>query len=245
MITGVSKGLGSAFFDEFSSAGDRVLAIGRRFTESQYARERAEPQRIRLRPTDLAYPASLPSAAELASFVHGASEIILIHNAATVRPVGAIGSLPADQIGYAASVNFVAPMMLTNALLGTGVIRPTGEGAGAVAVPLTVLFISSGAAHRPVGGWSVYTATKRGAEAFFDSLSAQHADDGRVRVININPGVMDTEMQEQLREYAKSGTYFPDRERFVNLHANRELPHPVDVARKIIADTLHWAPTGR
>ncbi|MFC7480062.1 SDR family NAD(P)-dependent oxidoreductase [Luedemannella flava] len=239
LITGVSKGLGSAFFEEFVGAGDRVLAIGRRFTENQYARERAEPQRIRLRVTDLAYPASLPTAAELASFVHGASEIILIHNAATVRPIGAIGTLPPDQVAYAASVNFVAPILLTNALLATGVIRPTGEGAGAAAVPLTVLFISSAAAHRPVGGWAVYAATKRGAEAFFDGLSAQHAEDGRVRVININPGVMDTEMQEQLREYAKSGVYFPDGERFVSLHTHRELPHPLEVARKIIADTLH------
>ncbi|GAA1749367.1 SDR family NAD(P)-dependent oxidoreductase [Luedemannella helvata] len=238
VITGVSKGLGSAFFEEFVTSGNRVLAIGRRFTDSQYARERAEPQRVRLRPADLAYPASLPSAAELASFTHGASEIVLIHNAATVRPVGAIGTLPDDQIIHAASVNFVAPMILTNALLGTGVARPAGEGAGN-ATALTVLFISSGAAHRPVGGWSVYTATKRGAEAFFDTLSAQHADDKRVRVINVNPGVMDTEMQEQLRQYAASGAYFPDAERFVNLHATGGLPRPVEVARKIIADTLH------
>jgi benzil reductase ((S)-benzoin forming) len=238
VITGVSRGLGSAFFDEIVAGGDRVLAIGRRFTDAQYARERAEPQRVRLRPTDLSYPASLPSAAELASFVHGASEVVLIHNAATVRPVGAIGTLPDDQITYAAAVNFTSPIILTNALLGTGVIRPTGEGAGAAAVPLTVLFISSGAAHRSVGGWSVYTATKRGAEAFFDSLKAQHPEDGRVRVINVNPGVMDTSMQEQLREYANSGTYFPDRDRYLGLHASGQLPHPLEIARKILADTL-------
>lgn len=238
MITGVSGGLGSAFFDEFAAGGDRILAISRRFTDSQYARERAEPQRIRLRQTDLSYPTSLPTAAELASFVHEASDIVLIHNAAVVRPVGAIGTLPDDQIAYAAAVNFTSPMILTNALLGTGIIRPTGEGAGGAAVPLTVLFISSAAAHRTTGGLAVYAAAKRGAEAFFDALGAQHADDARVRVINVNPGTMDTAMQEQLRGYAATGTYFPDGERYVRLHADGELPSPVDVARTIIADTL-------
>jgi NAD(P)-dependent dehydrogenase (short-subunit alcohol dehydrogenase family) len=238
VITGVSGGLGAALFDEFRIAGDRLLALGRRFTDAQHAAERSEPQRIRLRQTDLSYSNALPTAAELSSFVHGAQEVVLVHNAAVVRPVGAIGALPPDQVSYAVAVNLTAPMLLTNALLGAGVIRQSGDLAGQAAYPLTVVFVSSGAAHRTVGGWSVYSATKRGAEAFFDTLSAQHGEDERVRVVNVNPGVMDTSMQATLRQYAAGNAYFPDRDRFVSMHTNGELASPVDVARKIIAETL-------
>lgn len=238
VITGVSGGLGSALFDEFRMAGDKVLALGRRFTDTQHAAERSDPQRIRLRQTDLSYATALPTAAELSSFVHGAQEVVLVHNAGVIRPVGAVGALPPDQVAYAVAVNLTAPILITNALLGAGVLRQGGDQAGTAAYPLTVVYISSGAAHRTIGGWSVYGATKRGAEAFFDTLSAQHADDERVRVVNINPGVMDSPMQATIRQYAASNAYFPDRDRFVAMHANGELASPVDVARKIIAETL-------
>jgi NAD(P)-dependent dehydrogenase (short-subunit alcohol dehydrogenase family) len=49
----------------------------------------------------------------------------------------------------------------------------------------------------------------------------------------INPGVMDTGMQETIRQ-AK----FEDRERFVELHRTGRLPDPAAVARQILADHL-------
>jgi NAD(P)-dependent dehydrogenase (short-subunit alcohol dehydrogenase family) len=99
-----------------------------------------------------------------------------------------------------------------------------------------ILFVSSGAAHRTVRGWAVYSATKRGAETFFDTLAAEAPD---VTVVNVNPGVMDTEMQTVIREAA-----FPERARYVGLYERGELPDPVDVARRIIGAHLS-APTRR
>lgn len=227
IITGVSRGLGAALFDEFHAQGDRILALGRRFTEAQHAAERAEPQRVRLRPVELAHPGSLPTAAELASFVHDAAEVVVVHNAAVLAPVGAIGTLTPEEIQLAVAVNLTAPILLTNAVVGSGVLRP-GRG-------LTVLFVSSGAARRAIGGWSIYGATKRGGESFFEALAAQHADDSRVRVANVDPGVLDTDMQAQLREYAGREVYFPERDRFVGLHQRGELAPPAQIARQIIA----------
>src|SRR5439155_12702703 len=95
VITGVSRGLGAALFDEFHRAGDRVLALGRRFTAAQRAAARAEPDRVRLRETDLTDPAALPGAAELAAFAGGGgdAEIVLVHNAAVFEPFAPIGAL--------------------------------------------------------------------------------------------------------------------------------------------------------
>lgn len=71
IITGVSRGIGEALFRRLHAAGDRILALGRQFSPSQVALAEAQPDRVRLRPADLAVPASLPGADELAPFVQG------------------------------------------------------------------------------------------------------------------------------------------------------------------------------
>lgn len=228
IITGVSRGLGAAFFDEFHEAGDRILALGRRFSDAQHAAERHEPQRVRLRQVDLTYPSTLPSAAEVSSFVHDANDVVLVHNAGVIDPVGAIGTLSPDEIQAAVTVNLTAPLLLTNAVMAAA--RGQRE--------LTVLFISSGAARRPVAGWAVYGATKLGGESFFEALAAQHAGDPRIRVINVHPGTVNTDMQARIREFAERDVYFPDRERFVGLHERGELAEPAATARRIMAEHL-------
>src|SRR5262249_60732308 len=73
-----------------------------------------------------------------------------------------------------------------------------------------VLFISSGAAHRIIDGWALYCTTKAAGETFFDVVASQVKQDERISVVNIDPGQMDTRMQENIRRAAASGAYFPD-----------------------------------
>jgi NAD(P)-dependent dehydrogenase (short-subunit alcohol dehydrogenase family) len=229
IVTGVSRGIGAALFDEFLAAGDRVLALGRRFTVDQQAAQRAEPERVRLRPVDLSYVASLPGADEFAAFIGPAGSVVLVHNAAVVDPVGAPGTLVPGAIQQAVAVNLTAPIVLTNAVLAA-----TGDR------PVTILYIAAGAARRPIGGLAVYGATKRGAEFFMDALAAQFADDPAVRVAVFRPGVVDTGMQARLRG---AGDTFADRERLVGLHERGELATPAEVARRIMAE--HLGPDAR
>ncbi|QSB15877.1 SDR family NAD(P)-dependent oxidoreductase [Natronosporangium hydrolyticum] len=219
-VTGVSRGLGAALLDELFAAGDRVVGIGRSFTDEQ----RALPaDRVLLREADLARPETLPEQAELSELLAGAESARLIHNAAVVTPIGAVGDLSATELATAVTVNLTAPMVLTNAFLG----------ALPATTPATILFISSGAAHRIVDGWATYGATKRGGEEFFQAVAAQVA--GRpVRVANANPGVMDTDMQAAIRAAASGDHWFPDQARFLDLHARGELPDPAQVARRLL-----------
>jgi len=225
VLTGVSRGLGSAFFDELAGRGDRILGIGRQFTDAQRKLAAAEPERIRLREADLADPGSVPGAAALRDFLAGAGEAVLVHNAGIVEPIARVGALPPDTVAAAVAVNLTATILLTNAFLATG---PAGA-------TVRVLFISSGAAHRVIEGWSVYSATKRGAEMFFDAVAVEQPD---AYVVNVNPGVMDTGMQATLR-----ASEFPDRDRYVDLYERGRLPSPVTVARRIIAEHLDRAIT--
>ncbi len=228
IITGVSRGLGAALFDRLHTAGDRLVGLGRRFTDRQRELASTAPERVRLREADLTRPATLPDADELAGWVTDTDHAVLIHNAAVVEPIGAVGTLSSARLAEAVTVNLAAPMLLTNTFLA--------------AVPaqtrVTILFISSGAAHRIIDGWSAYCATKRGGEAFFEAVAAQLADRPGARVVNVNPGVMDTDMQAVIREVARSGAWFPDRDRYLGLHERGELPHPGQVAERIIAEHL-------
>ncbi|HZN17230.1 MAG TPA: SDR family NAD(P)-dependent oxidoreductase [Micromonosporaceae bacterium] len=218
VITGVSGGLGAALFDQLASRGDRVLALGRHFSDAQRALAAREPERVTLRTTDLAEVASLPDTAELALALRGATGAVLLHNAAVIEPIGPVGTLAPEQVARAVTVNLTAPMLLTNAFLA------------AAGRPAQVLFISSGAAQRAIEGWSAYCATKSGGKMFFAVLAAE-AD--KVTVACVNPGVMDTPMQSTIRAAS-----FPERERYEGLHSRGELPDPADVARKIISAHL-------
>jgi benzil reductase ((S)-benzoin forming) len=227
VITGVSRGLGRALFDRLAARGDAVLALGRRFTPEQQALA-AGSDRIILRPTDLSDPATLPDQAELQPELAGSDEVVLIHNAAVVDPIGAVGTLDPAALATAVTVNLTAPILLTNAFLAA---RPAKAAT-------RILFVSSGAAHRVIGGWAAYCATKAGGEMFVDAVAAQLADEPAATVVNVNPGVMDTGMQGAVRDAAQAGGYFPDSARFVGLHERSELPDPAQVADRIIAAHL-------
>jgi benzil reductase ((S)-benzoin forming) len=224
VLTGISRGLGAALFAELARRGDRIYGIGRRFTDEQLALAAAKPNRIRLHEAELSDPATLPGLNALRDFLTG--ESVLIHNAGVVEPIAPIGQLPTAAVVTAAGVNLTAPILLTNTFVAA---RPPSH-------PARVLFVSSGAAHQVLEGWSVYSATKRGAEMFFEALAVEHPD---LYVANVQPGVMDTGMQAALR-----GAEFPDRDQFVALHERGQLPDPADVARRIIDEHVDRPITG-
>jgi NAD(P)-dependent dehydrogenase (short-subunit alcohol dehydrogenase family) len=94
--------------------------------------------------------------------------------------------------------------------------------------PATVLFISSGAATRPIEGWAAYCAAKAGGEMFFRVLAEERPD---LTVVSVNPGRMDTDMQGVLRR-----SDFPTRQSYVDAHEHRQLAQPHEVAARIISE---------
>lgn len=220
VLTGTSRGLGEALLNGLlDDPGTRVLALARRFTPEQEAHPR-----VRTRRCDLGDLGTLPDAAELGAFFAGAAQTVLVHNAAVVEPIGAVGALPPDDLIRAVAVNLTAPMLLTNAAIAS---RPVG-------VSLKIVFVSTGAAHHVIANWSVYSATKRGAEEFVAHVSSEWRDDPAVTAVTMNPGVMDTRMQETIR-----ATDFPERQRFIDRHEHGELRDPATVAAEILAQHVN------
>ncbi len=226
VITGVSRGLGAALFDVCSTRGDRILAVGRHFTAEQQQLRDERPGDVTLFSTDVADAHWLPDHDTLRTFLRDSDEAVLLHNAAVVEPIGAVGKLSTEAITHAIAVNLTAPVVLTNSFL-----RAAPDGAR-----LRVLFISSGAAHRIIDGWSLYCTTKAAGETFFEAVASQVADDERVTVASIDPGQMDTGMQDNIRRAAASGTYFPGQQRWIDAHAEGRLADPMTVAERIIKE---------
>jgi NAD(P)-dependent dehydrogenase (short-subunit alcohol dehydrogenase family) len=62
----------------------------------------------------------------------------------------------------------------------------------------TIINISSGAAHRPLPGWSAYCAAKAGLAMLTRALAADYAEAG-IRVFGFAPGLVDTDLQGTIR----------------------------------------------
>ncbi len=225
IITGTSSGLGKAFFEMLAAEDGIIIAIARRFLPEQIHLAAKEQGRIYLMEKDLREIEKLPTADELDLILSDPAidELIFINNAAVIDPLGAIGQLQPEQMIDHVKVNYLAPQLLTNTIFSLPQLSR---------MRVTVLNISSGAAKRLKGGWAMYCAAKAGNEMFFDVLAAQYGDNPDVKIVNVNPGVMDTQMQENIR--SARDVYFPDYERFVALKTEGKLPTPESVAAHIL-----------
>jgi benzil reductase ((S)-benzoin forming) len=223
ILTGTSRGLGAALFDALRHDGARLFALSRHFTDAQRAESARHPGDVILRETDLGDLARHPDPAELGAFLTPCAdddEVVLLHNAATIEPIGLVGTLGAAAVAAAVQVNLVAPMVLTDAFLSVVPLRLAAR----------VVFITSGAAHRTYPGWAVYGATKAGAEAFMRTVDNAASRPCTVQVID--PGAMETSMQRTIRDH---GDGLPGHDRLVQRHHQGEIPDPVDVTGWIMA----------
>ena len=96
-----------------------------------------------------------------------------------------------------------------------------------------IVNISSGAALKGRAGWSLYCAAKAGMENFIRALALeQQAQPQPFIPINVDPGLIDREMQALIRE--TSPVDFPDIELFIQRKNQGLLDPPDKVAAAII-----------
>jgi NAD(P)-dependent dehydrogenase (short-subunit alcohol dehydrogenase family) len=223
ILTGASRGLGLGIAELLLERGHRLLTIQRRPNlaldgESgrceQWAVDLAEPAPVADRLAD--WIAALPAAET--------SALTLINNAALLaRPATAAASDPAE-LAAALRVGLEAPLLLTAAFL---------RASAAMTVPRKVLNISSGLGRSAMAGSASYCAVKAGLDHLSRAIALEEA--GRpngARICALAPGVIDTDMQLQLR--GADAAAFPERQRFVALHDSGQLARPRDAAERIL-----------
>ncbi len=220
LITGASRGLGRALAEHLLEAPDTVVWGISRHSTIQHPRYHHQPLDL----SDL-------TAVEhnLQRFFlpfEDAQSLTLINNAAVLGDIGYLGQQPHSHFTWVFDVNVLAPAMLMNTFLA----QYTQRG-----IPLTVLNLSSGAARRPIDGWAAYCASKAALEMLTLTAAAEQTLLGHthVRIYALSPGVLDTQMQEQIR--AADAGAFSQVEQFRAYHANGELVSPEAAAPRIAA----------
>ncbi len=215
IITGGSKGLGLALCSQFRELDFRVLEFSR-----------GAPHDFSVH-VDLSLPED--SRARIASAIaafdtEALSELVVINNAATLEPIGPTSKQLRPALLANLNTNFTA------AILGLTEIIAKFQSAPCRKV---VVNISSGAAQKGYAGWSLYCAAKAGMEGFIGALAVeQEAERYPFVPINIDPGVIDTEMQALIRSSTASD--FPDVDRFVRHKALGGLAAPATVAKAVL-----------
>lgn len=99
-----------------------------------------------------------------------------------------------------------------------------------------IIFTSSGAAVSGYPGWGVYGATKAAMNHFALTLGAEEPD---VTSISIRPGMVDTNMQRELREDHATNMTPEMHAKFTGVHADGKLlrvEQPSHVMAKLVLD---------
>lgn len=224
IVTGHSRGLGEAVAADLLERGIAVLGLARAPHDGLAQRHGGLLQQTALDLSDTAHLQAWLQAGALARFVEGAERVLLVNNAGMVLPIGAAGSLDEPHLARAVALNVAAPLLLTNALVA---VLPEGT-------QQRVLHVSSGAARKPYAGWSVYCATKAALD--MHAQASQLDEVPGLLISSVAPGVIDTEMQADIR--AASEDDFPLRERFEAMKREGRLETPEAVAHKLVNHLL-------
>jgi hypothetical protein len=92
-------------------------------------------------------------------------------------------------------------------------------------VPRKVVLVSSGLGRRAMAGSASYCAAKAGLDHLARAVALEEAArPNGARIVSLAPGVIDTDMQLQLR--SADAAAFPERERFAGLHSGGQLDSP-------------------
>ncbi len=228
IITGASRGLGAALAAQRLHEGHRVIGIARRASPELAALAAERGWSLEQWTLDLADPE--PAARRLGDWLaaqpaQGFASVTLINNAGVVTQPGPLADTPLDEAARGLRVGLEAALLLSAAF-----VHATRDWT----VARKVLNISSGLGRRAMAGSAVYCAAKAGMDHFSRALALEQAGlPNGARVVSLAPGIIDTDMQAQLRE-APAGA-FAERDRFVQFKALGQLDSPATAAAKVLA----------
>ncbi len=232
IVTGHTRGLGAAIAEQLLARGIAVLGLARSRNTDLAA---LHPELFHEVALDLADSGALLAARAgetVSAFVASAPSLLLINNAGMLQPVGPLAQQDAAAIARTISLNVAAPLILSSAIAA----QMTGR-------PLRILHVSSGAARHAYPGWSIYCATKAALDQHANAVALDK--NAGVRICSIAPGVVDTDMQTEVR--ALPAERFPMRERFVKMKNEGTLTPPAVAAQKLVdyllSDAFGTTPT--
>ncbi len=228
ILTGASRGMGLAMAQQLLVPGNRLLCVSR--NASNELKVKATQGNLTLDQWTIDLSDGAAAAQRLAAWLatQPATELAsatLINNAGVIPALVPLRESQPSDLAHALRVGLESPMQLCAAFLGA---------TRHWQAPRKVLNVSSGLGRRPMASQAGYCAAKAGMDHFTRCLALDEAQlPNGAKVCSLAPGVVDTDMQEQLRN--GDPTHFPDRGSFEALKTQGQLTSPGDAARRVLA----------
>ena len=192
IVTGVSKGLGASIGKFLLESGIHLIGISRTKNEELHiiaGENNVEYEHIPCDLSDLKELETVIEEIKATIFEEELSHVYMVNNAAIVEPIKRAQNIEQQALIKHYHINSLAPMILMNAM-----IKECTE-AKFIGVNIT-----SGAANRAKFGWSAYCSSKASIDMYTKTLALEQTElETQHKIFAFSPGVMDTEMQVQIR----------------------------------------------
>lgn len=228
IITGTSRGIGEAIAHQLMGPGNTLFCISRNHNPGLTTEAYVKKFQVIDIALDLTNHNRIPEVMrDIFREIHpdDVGSITLINNAGIIHPIRKVGELDAaEKIARNVAVNLTGAMLVTDAF-----VRETSE----LSCEKKIVFLTSGAARRIVKGWSAYSAAKAGLEMYVRCLAEeQAAEPNPVKLVAFSPGVVDTDMQAEIRSADPKD--FPELEKFRSYKEQGQLLDPDQVAKTLV-----------
>jgi len=225
VITGVSRGLGESVAKQMMEQGTSVIGLSR--SPNEELQSIAEKNQVSYEhyKCDLSSENEIENVfTQIIDYIKGqeSDKVYVVNNAGVVEPMQKVGGLPANEVVQHMHVNLIAPMLITNLFM-----QKCSD------IEVTTVNITSGAANRAVYGWSVYGSSKAGLNYFTSTTALEQEKNGVPhKIVAFSPGVMDTDMQADIRSSSEEA--FADVDKFKELKEQGQLRNTDVVAQAML-----------
>ncbi|WP_395057277.1 SDR family NAD(P)-dependent oxidoreductase [Flavobacterium sp.] len=232
IITGGNKGIGSGIVSAYKNSGYQIISIARTLNPSD---EYKEVTQIVL---DLIITEDLENAfSQILNAIDkdAVERIVFINNAGTLGKIGRLENNSVSDIQSIIQINTITPFLLTSVFLKETQNWNCSK---------KIINISSGAAVKPYYGWSLYCASKAAIDMMTKAVAVeQETIENGTKIVAIYPGVVDTDMQTQIRKSKIEN--FADLQRFIDLKESNSLVSIETIGKEIFEiDRLENYPNG-
>ncbi len=228
IITGASRGLGSAIARKAAEMGASVVLAARSFDQLH-----AEAEEIRM-----AGGRALPVRADISraddcqeivrqTLEHFGSIDALVNNGGVIEPISPLAQANLEEWDQNWAVNLRAPVILMQ--LSIPSLRQRHG---------RIVNLTSGTGVSVVPGWGAYSSSKAALNHLTRIMAEEEPD---ITSLAVRPGIVDTLMQAAIREKGKNHMGEPNYNRLYGLYEKGELLPP-DVPGRAIAALALYAP---